>query len=323
MGLQMKMWLLVALMFGILYGVITGIGAYMGVGSSTSYIILAVLFMGFQYLIGPSMVSLMMRVRWVSEKEEPELHRQVAELAQRAGIPKPRVGISQLSIPNAFAFGRTIRDGRVCVTQGIRGLLSREELNAVIGHEISHLKHRDMMIITLLSVIPLILYWIAFSLMWGGMGGRRQGGGYAALIGLGAFLLYFLTNLLVMYGSRIREYYADEGSVKLGNPPQRLASALYKLVYGSAQLKRSSRAQEELKRVEGAKAFFLNDVSRAWNEVKDLREVDRDLSGTIDQDELLALRSQKVKLGKSEKMMEIFTTHPNMLKRIKRLSTLV
>jgi len=323
MGLQIKMWLLVALMFGILYGVITAIGRYMGVGSANSYIILAILFMGFQYLIGPSMVSLMMRVKWVSEEEEPELHRQVAELAQRAGIPKPKVGVSKLSVANAFAFGRTVRDGRVCITQGIQRLLSKDELKAVIGHEISHLKHRDMMIITLLSVIPLILYWIAFSLMWGGMsGGRRQGGGYAALIGAGAFLLYFLTNLLVMYGSRIREYYADERSVKLGNPPQHLASALYKLVYSSAQLKRDPRAQEELKRVEGVKAFFLNDVSRAWNEVRDLKEVDRDLSGTIDQDELLAIRSQKVKLGRAEKMMEIFTTHPNMLKRIKRLATL-
>ena len=323
MGLQMKMWLLVVLMFGILYGVITGIGSYMGVGSANIYIILAVLFMGLQYLIGPSMVSLMMRVKWVSEQEEPELHHQVAELAQRAGIPKPKVGVSQLLIPNAFAFGRTIRDGRVCITQGIHRLLSKDELKAVIGHEIAHLKHRDMMIMTLLSVIPLILYWIAFSLMWGGMfGGRRQGGGYAALIGMGAFLLYFLTNLLVMYGSRIREYYADERSVKLGNPPQHLASALYKLVYSSAQLKRDPRAQEQLKRAEGVKAFFLNDVSRALNEVRDLREVDRDLSGTIDQNELLTIRSQKVKLGKAEKMMEIFTTHPNMLKRIKRLATL-
>jgi heat shock protein HtpX len=325
MGLQMKMWLLVVLMFGILYGVITGIGRYMGVGSSTSYIILAFLFMGFQYLIGPSMVALMMRVKWVSEKEEPELHRHIAELAQRAGIPKPKVGVSHISIPNAFAFGRTIRDGRVCVTRGIQRLLGNDELKAVLGHEISHLKHRDMMIITLLSVIPLILYWIAFSLMWGGMsGGRRQGegGGYAALIGMGAFLLYFLTNLLVMYGSRIREYYADEGSVKLGNPPQHLASALYKLVYSSAQLKRNPRAQEELRRVEGVKAFFLNDVSRAWSEVRELKEVDQDLSGTIDQDELLALRSGEVKLGKAEKMMEIFATHPNMLKRIKRLATL-
>lgn len=324
MGLQMKMWLLVVLMFGILYGILTAIGSYMGVGNATSYIILAVLLMGFQYLIGPSLVSMMMRVKYVSEKEEPELHRMAAELARQAGIPKPKVGISQLSIPNAFAFGRTQGDGRVCITQGIRKLLNKDELKAVLGHEVAHLKHRDMMIITLLSVIPLICYWIAWSFMWGGMlGGRRQGGGIVALIGLGAMVAYFITNLLVLAGSRIREYYADERSVKLGNPPHQLASALYKLVYGSAQIRRSARGEEELHRVEGLRAFFLNDVGRAWDEIQELKAIDRDYSGTIDQNELLALRSKKVKLSGGEKIAELFTTHPNMLKRIKHLATLV
>ena len=324
MGLQVKMWLLVVLLFGILYGVITGIGTWMGAGNAIVYIILAILFIGLQYLIGPSLVSMMMRVKWVSEKEEPELHRQVAELAREAGIPKPKVGISQLSIPNAFAFGRSQGDGRVCITQGIRRLLTKDELRAVLGHEIGHLKHRDMLIITLLSVIPLICYWLAWSFMWGGMfGGRRQGGGYAILIGLGAMLAYFISNLLVLAGSRIREYYADERSVKLGNPPHHLASALYRLVYGSAQLRRSAWGEEELHRVEGLRAFFLNDVGRASEELRELRAVDRDLSGTIDQNELLALRSKKVKLSTAEKVAELFTTHPNMLKRIKRLSTLV
>ena len=84
-------------------------------------------------------------------------------------------------------------------------------------------------------------------MLGGAFGGRRQGGGYAVLIGLGAFLLYFVTNLLVLYGSRIREYSADLGSVQLGNMPYHLASALYKLVYGNARLRRS----EELKQVEG------------------------------------------------------------------------
>lgn len=321
--LQMKMWLLMTLMFGILYGVIAGIGSYLGVGNAIIYIILAVLFIGFQYWFGPSMVSRMMQVRYVSEKEEPALHRQIAELSRKAGIPKPKVGISRLSIPNAFAFGRTIKDGRVCITEGIRRLLSKDELRAVLGHEIAHLKHRDMMIITLLSVIPLILYWIAFSMMWGGaFGGRRQSGGYALLIGLGAFLLYFLTNLLILYGSRIREYYADERSVRLGNPPHHLASALYKLVYGAARAKETVHGTEELRRVGAVRAFFLNDVERAWNEVKELREVDKDLSGMIDEEELLVLRSKKPKLTRAEKMMEIFTTHPNMLKRVKRLSLL-
>ncbi len=320
MGLQVRMWLLVALLFAILYGVVTGIGRYIGAGGAVSYIVLAFLFLGVQYLIGPSLVKAVMRVKWVSEEEEPELHRMIAELAERAQIPKPKVGISQLTIPNAFAFGKSLKDGRVCVTQGIRGLLSRDELKAVLGHEISHLRHRDMIVITVLSAIPLILYWIAWRLIWGGMlgGERRDGGGYAALVGMGAFFLYFLTNLLVLYGSRLREYYADSGSVELGNPPSQLATALYKLVYGSAKF----RGREDLRRVEGVKAFFLNDPSRAQLEIKELSQVDRDMSGTIDSDELMELRQRTIKITTAEKMMELFTTHPNMLKRIEHLASL-
>ena len=319
MWLQTRMFLLVAVLFGILYGAITGIGTWAGAGSAVFYIILAFAFLGIQYLIGPAIVRRTMKIRWVSEKEEPELHQMVAELAKNAHLHKPRVGISQLAIPNAFAFGRTRRDGRVCVTQGILSLLSKDELKAVLGHEISHIKHRDMVFITLLSAVPLVMYWIALSILWGGaFGGRRGGGGYAALIGLGAFILYFITNLLVLYGSRIREYYADLGSVQLGNTPHHLASALYKLVYGNARFK----GKEELKRVEGVKAFFLNDPSRAWREVKELSQIDRDMSGTIDYDELMELRQKEVRLGTADKLMELFTTHPNMLKRIKHLSTL-
>ena len=92
-------------MFGILYGVITGLGTWMGAGSAWTYIILAFAFLTIQYLIGPSIVVWTMKIKWVSEKEEPELHRMVAELAKDTHLPKPKVGISQLSIPNAFAFG--------------------------------------------------------------------------------------------------------------------------------------------------------------------------------------------------------------------------
>ncbi len=318
MWLQTRMFLLVAVLFGILYGVITGIGTWMGAGTAITYLIIGFAFLGIQFLVSPYIIQLTMRVRWVSEPDEPELHRMVAELAEAARIPKPKVGISELNIPNAFAFGRMGRDGRVCVTRGILRLLSRDELKAVLGHEISHIKHRDMAIITLLSAIPLIMYWLAWSFMWGGTGNRRNNGNYAVLIGLGAFFLYFITNLLVLYGSRIREYYADLGSVQLGNMPHYLASALYKLVYGNARLKNSP----ELKRVEGVKAFFVNDPSRAWYELRELSQIDRDMSGTIDQYELLALRQKQVRLGFGARLMELFTTHPNMLKRIKHLSTL-
>jgi heat shock protein HtpX len=320
MGLNARMFLLIALLFGILYGIITGVGVLMGAGNAIFYIVIAFVFLGIQYLVSPAIVSWTMKVRWVSEKEAPDLHQMVAELAEKAHVPKPKVGISQLTIPNAFAFGRTQGGGRVCVTQGILNLLSKDELKAVLGHEISHVKHRDMVIITLLSAVPLVMYWIAWSLMWGGVSGsRRQGGGYAALVGLGAFLLYFLTNLLVLYGSRIREYYADQGSVQLGNMPHHLASALYKLVYGSARLRHS----EELKRVEGVKAFFLNDPSQAWYEIRELSEVDRDMSGTIDYDELMELRQKKVRLSTAHRLMELFSSHPDALKRVKYLSTLV
>jgi len=313
------MFLLIALMFGILYGVITGIGTYTETGSAWIYIVLAFAFLGIQYLVSPAIVGWSMKIKWVSEKEEPELHRMVTELAWGANLPKPKIGISQLSMPNAFAFGRTQRDGRICVTQGLLKLLSKNELRAVLGHEMAHIRHRDMAIITLLSAIPLIMYWIAFSFMWGGMlGGRREGGGYAALIGIGAFILYFVTNLLVLYGSRIREYYADLGSVKLGNMPHDLATALYKLAYGDARF----RGSEELRKVEGVRAFFVNDPSRAWYEVNELKQVDRDMNGTIDYDELVDLRQKQVKLTSGDKFLELFTTHPNMLKRIKHHSSL-
>jgi len=135
------------------------------------------------------------------------------------------------------------------------------------------------------------------------------------IVGLVAFLFYFLTNMLVLYASRIREYFADKGSIELGNPPSRLASALYKLVYGSARL-----PKEAIKDVEGMKAFFANDPSRALSALKDLRALDLDKSGTISDSELALLQSKTIHLGFGDRMMELLSTHPNMLKRIKRLS---
>jgi heat shock protein HtpX len=303
-------------MFGLLYALIVGISAAFGVSNFVYYAILAFVIVGLQYLLAPTLVGWAMKVRYVSEQEAPDLHRMVAELAREAGIPKPKVGISKLSIPNAFAFGRWRGDGRVCVTEGILRLLSKDELRAVLGHEISHIKHHDMALITLLSVVPMICWYIAWGLMWA-RGGRDRNGSYAALIGLGAFALYFITNLLVLYGSRIREYYADLGSVQVGNAPHHLATALYKLVYSNARV-----PKDALKQAEGLKAFFVNDPSQAWNEIRELKQVDLYMSGTIDSSELMALRSKKIRVSTADKLMEIFSTHPNMLKRIKHLSTL-
>ncbi|MBU4373926.1 MAG: M48 family metalloprotease [Euryarchaeota archaeon] len=311
MWLQIRLYLLLGLMFAIVYAMIAVVAGSMGVGTFMFYGVLASVMLLIQYLIGPKMVEWSMGIKYVSEAEYPSLHRMVAEMAQKANIPKPRVGIANVPIPNAFAFGRWKSDGRVCVTDPILRLLSPDELKAVIGHEIAHLKHRDVAVITTLSVIPMIMWYIAWSTMFSG--GRDRGN--AVVIGIFAFLMYMITNLLVLYASRIREYYADERSVKLGNAPHAMASALYKLVYGSARVDKN-----ELKHVEGLKAFFVNDPSRALTEIRELSQIDKDRSGTIDQHELMMMSTKKISVSTSDKFMELMSTHPNMVKRIHRLS---
>lgn len=315
MSLKLRLYLAMTLMFAIVYAIVVFAVNLSGIGLGSFYLygILASAIMFVQYMIGPKMVEWSMGVRYVDEKEAPFLHRIVSELSRNAGIPKPKVGVARTRIPNAFAFGRWAKDGRVCITEGMLNLLDEKELRAVLGHEISHLKNRDVAVVTMISVIPMIFWYLAWSFMFSG--GRDRGNN--VLIGIVAFVLYFLTNLLVLYVSRIREYYADEGAVKLGSAPHHLASALYKLVYGSARI-----SKESLKEVEGMKAFFANDPSRATHEIVELSQIDLDRSGSIDMHELMALRTKPVKISTADKLMEIMSTHPNMLRRIQRLSAL-
>jgi heat shock protein HtpX len=321
MWLQVRLYLLVGLMFSILFGIFVGIGYYLQISGLFFYLFIVGLAAGFiliQYLIGPKIVEWSMRIKYVSEQEYPRLHQMVGELAEKAGLPnKPRIGISQQPIPNAFAFGRTKRGSRVCVTKGLLDLLSEQELKAVLGHEVSHIQHRDVTIITMLSVIPMICYMIYISFLWGGMGRRDRNSGGAIAIGILALVVYFITNLLVMYGSRIREYYADQGSAELGNQPHHLATALYKLTISSAKI-----PKQTLKQTEGMKAFFINDPSKAMYEVRELKDIDMDMSGTIDQNELMMLSTKKVSLKTSDKLLEVLSTHPNVVKRIKHLASL-
>jgi len=314
-SLQLRMWLLLTILFGFIYALIVVVGrTFLHVGDFSFYLIISLVLMFVQYMIGPKIVEWTMRVKYIKRPDNPRLFQMVESLANRANIPVPKIGIAQIEIPNAFAFGRSIGDGRVCVTQGILGLLSDEELKAVLGHELSHLKNRDVLTITLLSVIPMIMYRIAWQFLFYGRR-RDERGGNTVLIGLAAFVFYFITNLLVLYASRIREYFADRGSLALGNRPSALASSLYKLVYGSARM-----SPEALKESEGLKAFFVNDPSQARNEIKELAQLDLDKSGTIDPAELDILRNKDIRLSLGDKLMELLSTHPNMLKRIKRLS---
>jgi heat shock protein HtpX len=170
--LKLRMYILMAVLFAIIYAVVSMVSFHLGVTNFYFYLILSFVIMLVQYMLGPKIVEWSMRVHYIKENEYPELYQTVRSLSTMAKIPMPKVGISDLAIPNAFAFGRSIKDGRICVTRGIMGLLGKEELRAVLGHEMSHIKNRDVLTITILSVIPMILYRIAWQFLF--FGDRRD-----------------------------------------------------------------------------------------------------------------------------------------------------
>lgn len=312
--LRMKMMFCVAVMCAILFALFSVIGLLTGVGATPIfYAILALVIVGFQFMIGPKMVERFMNVRYVSPSEQPRLHAMIDDLATKAKIPKPKVGISPIPIPNAFAFGKTKRDARVCVTKKLMSRLNEDELRAVLAHELSHIRHRDVVVITTLSVVPMICYFVFYSFLFSSMG-RRRDASAAMAIALVAFVVYLITNLLVLYASRIREYYADRGSAELTGKPYTLASALYKIVC-------STRIDKErLKSIEGMKAFFATDPSRARKEVTELRKADLDMDGHLDVYEVEVF-AKGAKISTIDGIMELFSTHPNVVKRISRLSS--
>ena len=189
-SLQLRMFLLLGVLFGIIYSIVVMIGTSMGFGDFYFYLFVSFLMMFVQYMIGPKMVEWSAQVKYVKKEEYLQLFTMVEDLARRAEIPMPRICISPVEVPNAFAFGRGRNDGRVCVSEGIMKLLNPEELKAVLGHELTHIKNRDVLTITLLSVIPMILYRIAWHFMFYGHRRDDRNSSNTILIGIVAFVFY-------------------------------------------------------------------------------------------------------------------------------------
>ncbi|MBR4447244.1 zinc metalloprotease HtpX [Methanobrevibacter sp.] len=311
--LKLRMILTSILMFTTVYILIMLVGWYLGISSWMLYMGASLVIVFLQYWFGPSLVKRSMNVRPLSEAEAPHIHQMVQELADAAGVPKPEVGLSEVNIPNAFAYGRTSRSGHIAVTRPILGLLDRDELRAVLGHEMGHIKHNDMAITAAVSVVPMICYYIALAFMFSG--DSRNGGGI--IIGILGYVFYLIGQLLVLFISRIREYYADEASVEYGNRPAALVSALYKLSYGAAKCDKETIAELNTNR-----AFFVNDVNNAKHDVTDFRQIDFDGDGKISDEELMRLAASGVKISKTSGIMELLSTHPDSLKRVKRLAEL-
>jgi heat shock protein HtpX len=194
------------------------------------------------YFFSDRIVLMMHGARELSEWEAPELHDIVARLAQRAGIPKPRVYLIPTETPNAFATGRSPNHAAVAVTEGILRMLNRDELEGVLAHELAHIKHRDTLIMvvaaTLAGAIAVLADFARFFLWFGAWGSddRERGSNPLALIGIlvGIIVLPLAALLIQLAISRAREFLADEGGAVISGKPLALASALAKLERGVA-----------------------------------------------------------------------------------------
>ena len=211
-----------------------------------------------QYFFSDKMVLASMGAREVSPEQAPELHSMIGRLAQQMDLPMPKVAVMETDMANAFATGRNPKNAVVCVTTGIMYQLDREELEAVLAHELSHVKNRDVQVITLASFFATIASFIMQWGLWfgGGFGGRdrddRGGANAFILVYLASVVTWVVSFFLIRALSRYRELAADRGAVVVTGSPSSLASALVKISNTVARI-----PTRDLREVGALNAFFI------------------------------------------------------------------
>ncbi len=229
------------LLLGALTGLLVLIGNWLGgTGGMIFAFVLALAMNGGAWWFSDKLALRMAGAREVTATEAPVLHRMVAELAQRANLPMPRVYLIESAAPNAFATGRDPQHGAVAVTSGIMQILDRNELAGVIAHELGHIKNRDTLIsavaATVAGAITMIANMAQWALIFGGLGGAdddEEGGLFGGIVMI--ILAPIAATLVQLAISRAREFVADASGAHIANDPLALASALRKLDEWSAQ----------------------------------------------------------------------------------------
>jgi len=274
-----------------------------------------------QWLIAPYIIDALYRTKKVSRSEEPELYEIVERVSAKSGVKMPEVRIARVPIPNAFAYGSPLTGNKVAVTTGLLNTLDMEEIEAVIGHEIGHLKHRDVQIMMFVSLLPAIFYYVGYSLMYSSMyyygGGRdrRGNGSLLALIGLLSIAIHWILTLFTLYLSRLREYYADRHSVSVVHDGARkLSEGLVKIVHSTTRMRRRYSGMGELSCF---KALFISDPDSAEKDAITLSRV-----GVLKSDSELVAEYLRRKVTFLDQVAELFSTHPNIIKRLRALQEL-
>ena len=299
-----SMSLTMIMVFGLLFALLAGLGLYFNIGIY-AMVGLAIILGLIQWAIGPVIVRWSTNMRPLDKDEFPWLEEAVHEICIKNKAKIPKITIANTGMPNAFVFGRTNKSATLTLTRGLLNTLTPDEVKGVIAHEIGHIKHNDMVVMTIVSVIPTIAYFIAISTMFNRS--RNQGGG-AVLIGIGAFVVYFITNLLILYFSRLREYYADNFAGHQVRPTL-LASGLAKITYGLS-LQKQEVTNSTLR------SFYAVDPVASSYEVTKFSSYYADQHISEEEVEKAMDWERKSSFGK---FGEIFRTHPLTFKRIEKL----
>ena len=257
-GLTARMTLTMFVLGGLF--VVVVVGLMLAVDNAGFAMFIGVIGLGivwFQWYYSDSLALKAMRARVVAPHEAPELHAVIDRLCAMADMPKPRVAISYTELPNAFATGRSPDRAAVCVTTGLLDRLNREEVEAVLAHELSHVAHRDVLVMTLASSAGIITGMVLRGAQFGGLGmvGRnRDSNGLPVwlLVLLVSIVVYAVSFLATRLLSRYRELSADRAGVYLTGKPSQLASALTKI---TGEI--SAIPQRDLRAASGMNAFFI------------------------------------------------------------------